>query len=99
MADFIGVSFAKFLKRYCRRVFERISLIEYSNGDCVFYSPSGCKVYPVRPAQCQTFPFWSHVMADRSEWEALAERCPGIGSGRLYEPEEIEAIMNGERTT
>ncbi len=99
MAAHLGVSEEQFLKRYCRQVMDRVSLIEYSNGDCVFYSPDGCKIYDVRPSQCRRFPFWKHVMASPKEWEKLKEKCPGIGRGKLYSQDEIEAIMHGESTT
>ena len=37
----------------------RRSLKEKANGDCVFYDRmAGCTVYPVRPRQCRTWPFW-----------------------------------------
>ena len=96
---FLNITPSTFLNRYCRQILSRISLIEYSNGDCVFYSEAGCKIYPVRPAQCQQFPFWSHVMENPREWQRLAEKCPGIGSGKLYKAKEIEAIMSGKRET
>lgn len=99
MAAHLRVSKKRFLKRYCRHIMDRVSLIEYSNGDCVFYSPEGCKIYDVRPAQCRRFPFWKHVMASPEEWDTLKQRCPGIGQGQLYVREEIEAIMRGERDT
>jgi hypothetical protein len=99
MADYLDISPRRFLKRYCRSVFTRISLIEYANGDCVFFSPSGCKIYPVRPLQCQTFPFWSHVMESRRGWNSLKDRCPGVGSGKPYSREQIEAIIDRQRST
>ncbi|MFW6164080.1 MAG: YkgJ family cysteine cluster protein, partial [Planctomycetota bacterium] len=40
------------LARYCRVVFGDVSLIERPNGDCVFWTPEGCRIYPVRPTQC-----------------------------------------------
>ncbi|MFW6456755.1 MAG: YkgJ family cysteine cluster protein [Planctomycetota bacterium] len=99
MADHLNISVQRFLKRYCRQVMDRISLIEYANGDCVFYSSEGCKVYDVRPAQCRQFPFWKHIMASPEEWEKLRKQCPGINQGRLYSQQEIEAIMKQRRET
>jgi hypothetical protein len=99
MARFLDISVPRFEKRYCRQVFSRVSLIEYGNGDCVFYGSEGCKVYPVRPVQCQTFPFWPHVMKTRREWESLKDRCPGVGTGKMYGPREIRKIMEGRTST
>ena len=39
----------------------RKSLVEFPNGDCVFFHGESrtCQVYPVRPRQCRTWPFWN----------------------------------------
>lgn len=97
-AEFLGISPKEFLSRHCRRVFTRISLIEHPNGDCVFYGPEGCRIYPVRPRQCRTFPFWTHLLRNRRTWDRLQERCPGAGRGRLWSREEIEAVLGGLRS-
>ncbi|KPK65034.1 MAG: hypothetical protein AMK73_04170 [Planctomycetes bacterium SM23_32] len=92
IARFFGLSPAAFARQYCREVGRRVSLKEQTNGDCVLLTPAGCGVYPVRPAQCRTFPFWRDNIRSRQSWEAAAERCPGIGRGRLYAWQEIERI-------
>lgn len=99
MAEFLGVSDDRFMKRYCRQVFSRTSLIEFANGDCVFYSPEGCRVYPVRPSQCRSFPFWSHIMHSKEEWENLKKTCPGVGTGRTYTQREIDDILSKNSST
>ncbi len=45
--------------------------------DCVFFDREikGCSIYPVRPKQCRTFPFWPYF---RDHEEELKEECPGI---------------------
>src|SRR4051812_23990582 len=59
LADHVGQPVEEFRALYTRRVGRRDSLRERSNGDCVFWDRSrGCTVYPVRPAQCRTWPFW-----------------------------------------
>jgi len=99
IARFLKLSREEFLARSCRRVFLRFSLLEHPNGDCVFFSPSGCRIYPVRPVQCRTFPFWAHILQSCSKWEALKRRCPGVGHGRLYEAGTIQRIRDGEEAT
>ncbi len=96
IAAFLGVAADEFARRYCRRVWWRVSLLECENGDCVFLTPRGCSIYPVRPGQCRTFPFWPDVVKSRRRWEAVGERCPGVGKGRLYCAEEVERIAAGE---
>src|SRR5271154_6804310 len=55
-----GLEVAQFEERYVRRVGIRRSLIEYDNGDCVFFDNQTrkCTVYDARPRQCRTWPFW-----------------------------------------
>ena len=99
MAVHLAMSVAEFTARYCRRVWWRVSLKEMDNGDCVFVSPDGCRVYPVRPVQCRSFPFWPDMVDSRQVWEAQRGRCPGVGRGRLYSRQEIDQIGRGERDT
>lgn len=94
MADFLGLERGAFLVRYCRSVGSAISLLEYENGDCVFYRPEGCAVYPVRPVQCRAFPFWPHLLASQGAWEAEKGRCRGMGKGKKYSCSQIEAMRD-----
>lgn len=99
IAGFLGVSVQELAKGHCRRVWLRVSLKEHSNGDCVFLTDEGCRVYPVRPSQCRTFPFWKANLRSERAWDAAKGRCPGMGCGRLYSREEIEQIMAGNQPT
>jgi hypothetical protein len=95
LARFLGMSVEAFGRRYLRRVGRKLSLLEKSNGDCVFYD-RGCTVYPARPTQCRTFPFWTENLASASSWSEAARECPGIGRGRLIPLEEIRRIERAE---
>jgi Fe-S-cluster containining protein len=99
IADFLNLSPRQFARQYCRKVWWRISLLEMTNGDCIFLRPEGCAIYPVRPIQCRTFPFWRDVLRSPRRWEQLKHRCPGVGCGRLYTCEEIQRISRGEQDT
>ena len=96
IAQFLKMAPDDLESRFCRRVFWRISLLERPNGDCIFFTPAGCRIYPVRPAQCKSFPFWEQSLKSRADWEDLRTRCAGVGKGRLYTREEIEAIRDGK---
>ena len=66
------------------------TLREKANGDCVFYEAGrGCTVYPVRPRQCRTWPFWESNLASRAAWDRMKRSCPGAGQGELFSAEEI----------
>lgn len=66
------------------------SLRERPNGDCIFFDRAqGCTIYPVRPRQCRTWPFWESNLATPEDWRETCERCPGSGQGELIPVEEI----------
>ncbi len=77
---------------HTRLVRGRVSLTEYQNGDCTFFDPEKrhCKVYPVRPIQCRTWPFWKSNVASEKKWGEVCEDCPGAGQGKFFSLEEIE---------
>jgi Fe-S-cluster containining protein len=95
LAAFLELSLDELLARYVRKVGSRLSLIERANGDCVFFD-KGCTVYPARPVQCRTFPFWPENLKSGRAWDEVGSECPGVGKGRLYSAEEIGRIRKGE---
>ena len=98
LAKFLGLSPGKFGERYLRKVGRRYSLLEKPGGDCIFFD-KGCTVYPARPVQCRTFPFWrSHLKSQRA-WDEIAGECPGIGQGKFYAASDIEIIRRGKADT
>ena len=94
LAAFLNLTAAEVRARYCREVEwgggARLSLRERPNYDCVFWGEGGCSVYPSRPLQCRSFPFWPAQLADRESWEAAARDCPGIGLGPRHSALEID---------
>lgn len=71
------------------------SLRERANGDCVFYDKTaGCTIYPVRPGQCRTWPFWHSNLKTPSAWQRTCDKCPGAGQGELISAEEITRRLN-----
>jgi len=77
---------------YVRRVGIRKSLIEFPNGDCVFFDTESrkCTVYDARPRQCRTWPFWDSNLRNVIAWHQTCEVCPGSGKGKLHKLEQIE---------
>ena len=56
----------------------------------------GCSIYPVRPLQCRTWPFWDGNLEDRDAWDATTQKCPGVNRGKAYTPEQIIALRDAE---
>jgi Fe-S-cluster containining protein len=95
LADFRGESVEQFAARFVRRVRDRLSLIEKPGGDCIFWDKqAGCTVYPARPVQCQTWPFWPENVVTSEDWDHVRSICPGSGRGRLYTVDEIVSSIS-----
>jgi len=81
IADFLELTIEEFATIYLRKVKHRYSIIEkqLSKDDfaCIFFdnNKKQCIIYPVRPLQCQTFPFWESFKDDIDE---LKKECQGV---------------------
>jgi len=90
IARFLGQPLSEVRDLHARRSRGRITLREKANGDCVFFDRrKGCTIYPVRPPQCRTWPFWGSNVATPEDWERTCEVCPGSGTGEVIPVEEI----------
>ena len=70
------------------------SIREDEQGNCLMYD-KGCRIYPVRPRQCRSYPFWFKNLRSRYAWKQTASQCPGIGTGPLFNRDEILAFLDG----
>jgi Fe-S-cluster containining protein len=100
LVHFTQMSEEQFLEQYCRVVAynneQRLSLIETKKFDCIFWKEElqGCSVYPARPLQCQTYPFWSGIIATQASWNAEAQNCLGMNQGAVYSADEVQRFLN-----
>jgi uncharacterized protein len=53
-----------------------------------------CSIYPVRPLQCRTWPFWDGNLSDAKVWNNSAKRCHGMNHGRHFSSEEMEVLRD-----
>ena len=96
IADFLEMPPDVVRKRHVRRVLKRFSLLEDPKSkDCCFlrYDEQGlskCAIYPVRPIQCRTWPFWPSNLGDQDDWCLAGRRCPGINRGEGHQADEIQ---------
>lgn len=56
----------------------------------------GCAIYPVRPLQCRTWPFWDGNLFDEETYAQATQKCPGISRGKHYTAEQIIALRDAE---
>ncbi|MFP6691450.1 MAG: YkgJ family cysteine cluster protein [Pirellulales bacterium] len=92
LADLLGESIDEFEHKYTRKIGIRKSLVEFPNGDCVFFDNQSrqCSVYEARPRQCRTWPFWDSNIRTPESWETTCRVCPGSGKGTLIPLEAIQ---------
>jgi uncharacterized protein len=92
LATQLAMSVNDFQNQYVRQVGAEKSLVERPGGDCIFLDIDSrkCTVYAARPVQCRTWPFWDSAIKRKKDWEETCRVCPGSGTGRLYNFEEIE---------
>jgi Fe-S-cluster containining protein len=81
IANFLGIDKTIFIEKFLIKVGYKFSIKErpFKNGyACIFFNEEkkGCDIYPVRPMQCRTFPFWDRYK-DKKYLNELKE-CPGV---------------------
>ncbi len=105
IAAHLGVREETFRRLYAHRIEGRWSLreTEADGGyDCIFLDRKSvpgkalCSIYPVRPAQCRTWPFWPENLATPRSWATARHRtpCPGMESGQLVPIERIRILRD-----
>lgn len=72
---------------------EIYTIRERECGCCLFYQ-SGCRIYPVRPTQCKSYPFWFNNLRSEKNWKRVYQECPGIHQGKLFTKEKILELLN-----
>ena len=79
IAMFLNISFEEFKNKFTIKVGYRFSLkerkVSKDNYECIFLANNKCSIYPVRPMQCRTFPFWDYFKNNKEE---VKKECIGI---------------------
>ncbi len=96
IAEFLKISGEDFYQKYVRTLADgRISLKEISPSyRCIFLKDHLCLIYPVRPTQCRTFPWWKSLLSSEKAWKEEKTRCPGIDQGPLHPYEKIQKELD-----
>jgi len=102
IADFLKMTTVEVRQKFLKRLGPRTTIIEQPHTrDCIFLREAngrkGCMIYPVRPSQCRSWPFWPENLTSSNNWNKAARKCPGINQGRHYSFEEIEKIKKHKK--
>ena len=93
IAEYLGMAFSFFADTYLYPIRAGYGIREHPDGRCFFYD-NGCTIYPVRPHQCRTYPFWFENLRSVKKWQRVSKACPGIGGRVLYPKEKILKIIH-----
>jgi len=93
IAEFLGVSQDLLIREYLLECEYGFLIRERMDMGCVMLDGDRCTIYPARPLQCRSYPFWPEILRSRESWLSEASRCPGIDRGRLWSFREIRERM------
>lgn len=92
IAAHLGLSREAFLERHCQSEEGWVSLRTDAPACPFLEEDHSCAIYPVRPKQCATWPFWEENL-EKATWEGpVKDCCPGLDWGTLYPAEEVERL-------
>jgi len=97
IAEFLGMTLQEFDRRHVRRVDGNETIRLTENGDCSLWK-DGCTVYPVRPRQCRTYPFWPEHLRSPAAWEREMMQCEGMGRGERHDLVAIRSVLRSRGT-
>ena len=98
-AELLGMTAAEFHERFLDEVQGGLAIIIPPRSACPFLLDDACTIQPAKPTQCRTYPFWPEFVDSELAWRAEAARCEGIGRGRTYSEEEVQALARGDSAT
>lgn len=103
IAGHLGLTLERFAQRYVKLTALGPSLRERRTRfghDCIFLDRQSvpgkavCGIYPVRPRQCRTWPFWPQNLRSSDHWAQAGAGCPGIDRGKLHAPQQIRILRD-----
>ena len=102
IADFLKIPVEQLREKYFKRAGLRTTIIEHPHTkDCIFLQKidgrKKCIIYPVRPNQCRTWPFWPNNLTNQNAWNKITAKCPGINRDKFYSFEEIKKIKRNKK--
>ena len=89
----LGLTRRAFIDAYCTKEPGEHYSLRMDLPACPFLeADSRCGIYPVRPKQCATWPFWEENLKEATWKGPVKDCCPGIDQGPTYSAAEVERI-------
>ncbi|MFH1807737.1 MAG: YkgJ family cysteine cluster protein [Pseudomonadota bacterium] len=95
IAAFLGLELDALKQQFLVRLTEQVLGVRLRDeGPCVFLDDAKrCRIYPARPLQCRTYPFWREILISEDAWNDEQSRCEGIHRGPDLAAEEVAATL------
>ena len=77
ISRYIGTDSRQFVAKYCQLSGQKPVLAQRSDGYCIFWDKL-CTIHPVKPLMCKRWPFLKSLLVDSTNWQIMADTCPGI---------------------
>ena len=65
-----------------------------TGNEQVVHSKRICSIYPVRPLQCRTWPFWEGNLSSPKAWKQASRTCLGMDRGEAFDRKRIEYLRD-----
>jgi Fe-S-cluster containining protein len=78
IAAFLKISLREAKRKYVHTRNNKKILKDSEKAACIFLSNNKCRIYPVRPKQCRSFPFWLEIMKDKKKWLSYLKDCQAL---------------------
>lgn len=92
IADHLSLPPKRFVAEYCQVEDGWVTLRMDAPACAFLLEDNRCAIYPVRPKQCATWPFWDENLKEATWKGSVKECCPGIDQGELVPAAEVERI-------
>ena len=93
---YLDIEQEQFLHQFCVKSPNGWMIAQRDDGFCHFVKDKRCGIHPVKPRICRAWPYLESVLADLSNWEAMASVCPGIN--KQADPQKIIAAVKAQVT-
>ncbi|MDA3793431.1 MAG: YkgJ family cysteine cluster protein [Elusimicrobia bacterium] len=78
IAKYLAVIRTHFIKKHINEVRDKLCFNEHPEEPCKFLKDNSCNIYPVRPKQCRTFPYWRSIARNDDRIKEMLRYCEGI---------------------
>ena len=86
IANFLEITPESFIVEFCNERYGQLSIRTGTHKFCMFFeNGKGCRIHPVKPGVCSSWPFYHALLKDEDNWEMAKDACPGLNPDSSFE--------------